>query len=284
MKLDSKWLANIFIKQREIIEAAETPFAKLAVFILPILAPAVPAFMTGFHIYQLFIEIFSFAYKDEASLGMAAVIAITLELLGYVGAISFIRSIFDWIRTKEDEHLLPMLLNGAAYIFYLVAMYLINVSLGKYFNTVFGLLSFITVPSSLLAANHLNELREDEENSKLSDRELQEKIRQESRLDKLELEKLRIKSQYKKSRHSQSRRESHSQSQPRIISPKISSQSPSLNNARMGIYAEMDKAYKSKKTILAPADLVDMGFEKSAVTRYRSAWLDDHPETKKFAF
>ena len=61
MKLDSKWLANIFIKQREIIEAAETPFAKLAVFILPILAPAVPAFMTVLHVYQLLDKIFSFA-------------------------------------------------------------------------------------------------------------------------------------------------------------------------------------------------------------------------------
>jgi hypothetical protein len=177
------WLANIFIKQREIIEAAETPFSKLAIFVLPILAPAVPAFMTGLHLFKLFLEMFTFSYADNVSLGMSAIISLVLELLGYVGAISFIKSLFDWIKKRQDEFLVPFVLNGIAYGFYLLAMFLINVQLGRYFgtsqiiNNIIGLLSFITVPTSLLAANHLNSVSDDER---------EEKLRQEERSDKRE--------------------------------------------------------------------------------------------------
>ena len=177
------WLANIFIKQREIIEAAETPFSKLAIFVLPILAPSVPAFMTGLHLFKLFLEMFTFNYANEVSLIMSTIISLVLELLGYVGAISFIKSLFDWIKKRQDEFLVPFVLNGVAYGFYLLAMFLINVQLGKYFgtseiiNNIIGLLSFITVPTSLLAANHLNNV---------SDEEREEKLRKEQREDKRE--------------------------------------------------------------------------------------------------
>lgn len=171
------WLANIFIKQREIIEAAETPFSKLAIFILPILAPAVPAFMTGLHLFKLFLEMFTFKYASETSFVMSSIIALVLELLGYVGAISFIKSLFSWIKERREEFLVPFALNGVAYGFYLLAMFLINVQLGKYFgtsaiiNNIVGLLSFITVPTSLLAANHLNSV---------SDFEREEQLRKEA--------------------------------------------------------------------------------------------------------
>lgn len=171
------WLARTFIKQREIIEAAETPFAKLAVFVLPIISPAVPAFMTGLHLYKLFLEMFTFQYANEVSIVMSSTIALVLELLGYVGAISFIKSLFLWIKTRKEEYLVPFALNGVAYGFYLVAMFLINVQLGKYFgtsqiiNNIVALLSFITVPTSLLAANHLNQV----EDSELEERRHQEK-------------------------------------------------------------------------------------------------------------
>lgn len=181
--MKTTWLAEQFIKQREIIEAAETPFAKLAVFVLPIIAPLVPAFMTGLHLYKLFLEMFTFQAAQTLSFVMASIIALVLELLGYVGAISFIRSLFHWIRTRQDEYILPFALNGIAYVFYLLAMWMINYQLGKYFgtsqlvNTIIALLSFITVPTGLLAANHLNDL---------SDEEYQEKIRNEKREDSLE--------------------------------------------------------------------------------------------------
>lgn len=174
---ETHWLARFFIKQREIIESAETPFAKLAVFVLPIMSPLVPAFMSGLHLYKLFLELFTFSRANEVSIFMASIISLVLELLGYVGAVSFIKSLFDWIKNKKDEYIVPFALNGVAYLFYLLAMFLINVQLGKYFetssiiNNIVALLSFITVPTSLLAANHLNQV----ENSEFEEKRYQEK-------------------------------------------------------------------------------------------------------------
>lgn len=158
-------LADFFNKQRELIEAAETPFAKLAIFILPILSPMVPATLTGMHLYQLFLEIFTFPGAEVFARISATIPAIVLELLGYVGAISFIQALFKWIESRYeddgDKFLVPAVLNFFAYVFYLTSMWLINVRLGEYFgtpsivNSIVGLLSFITVPTSLLAANHL---------------------------------------------------------------------------------------------------------------------------------
>lgn len=175
-------LATILNSWREVIEAAETPFSKLAIFILPILAPSVPATLTGLHIYKLLLEIFTFSSADVVSKILAFIVSIVLELLGYVGAISFIQSVFRWIRYRKDEYLLPSALNGIAYVFYLVAMFLINVQLGRYFgtpdimNNIVGLLSFVTVPTSLLAANHLSQKEEKEETVKEEDAKRTERI------------------------------------------------------------------------------------------------------------
>lgn len=165
MEQPTNKLAEFFNKQRDLIEAAETPFAKLAVFILPILSPMVPATLTGMHLYQLFLELFTFDGAKAFAIIASVIPAVVLELLGYVGAISFIQALFKWIESRgyddADKFLVPAILNFLAYIFYLAAMWLINVSLGRYFqtpeivNSIVGLLSFITVPTSLLAANHL---------------------------------------------------------------------------------------------------------------------------------
>lgn len=174
----SNWLANIFEWNRQVIEAAETPFAKLAIFILPILSPVVPAFMTGLHVYKLMHVIFDFGeYTFAISMSMAFIVSIVLELIGYVGAISFVRDVYDYVKTRTLEYLIPAVINMLVYSFYLVIMYLINFQLGKYFETpdivnkIVGLLSFITVPTGLLAANHLNKKERDE----VGERRYQEK-------------------------------------------------------------------------------------------------------------
>jgi hypothetical protein len=175
------WLANFLNKQREIIEAAETPFAKLAIFILPILAPLVPATFTGLHLYKLLLQVFDFN-GDTLSRILAFIAALVLELLGYVGAVSFIQSLFRWIRNRREEYLLPATLNGIAYLFYLIFMWAINVQLGKYFqtppimNNIIGLLSFITVPTSLLAANHLSQKEEKEDERETAEFRQKERI------------------------------------------------------------------------------------------------------------
>lgn len=172
-------IANFFDKQREIIEAAETPFSKLAIFILPILAPIVPASLTGLHLYKLFLEIFTFQFANTIAKILACIVALVLEMLGYVGAISFIQAIFRFVKTRNTLYILPATLNGLAYTFYLILMFLVNYMLGQYFhtpdiiNTIVGLLSFVTVPTGLLAANYLSqkEIKEDEKDLRKENRE-----------------------------------------------------------------------------------------------------------------
>lgn len=196
---DANWLAIKFLGWREVVEAAETPFAKLAIFILPIIAPIVPAVFTGLHVYKLLLEIFTFSWASGVSTILSFVTSLVLELLGYVGAISFIQSLFRWIRTKGDEYMLPTVLNFFSYTFYLLAMYLVNYQLGKYFNTpdivnkIVGLLSFITVPTSLLAANHLSqkEEKEDEELERARNEQRQREMEESRKQERLE--KYRIK-------------------------------------------------------------------------------------------
>jgi hypothetical protein len=174
-------LADKFNRWRNTIEAAETPFSKLAIFILPILAPIVPASFTGLHIYKMLIEIFSF--NTVLSVVLSLIVAVVLELLGYVGAISFIQSVYDWLHSDgKENYLVPVVINFSAYVFYLIIMFLVNVLLDQYFQTpsivnkIIGILSFITVPTGLLAANHLNQKSYEEH---------KEKVRQEKREDRL---------------------------------------------------------------------------------------------------
>jgi hypothetical protein len=177
------WLAQKFITQREIIEAAETPFSKLAMFVLPIISPLVPATMTGMHLYQIFLDVFTFSGSEYLSGGLAIIAGIVLELLGYVGAITFIKSTFNYFSTQKSEYLIPMLLNGLSYTFYLVILFMINYQLGKYLgvspilNNIIATLSFITVPTSLLAGSHLSEKSWSEKQDKEDER--LERIRKE---------------------------------------------------------------------------------------------------------
>lgn len=188
MNPEPNTLASLFNKWRETIEAAETPFSKLAIFILPIIAPIVPASLTGLHLFKLFLEIFTFQGAEWLSGSLSVIIALVLELLGYVGAISFIQAVFHLVQTHNSLYTLPAILNGCAYLFYLILMFMVNYLLGQYFNTpniinnIVGLLSFVTVPTGLLAANYLSqkEIKEDEK-----------EIRHERRDERLE--KMRIK-------------------------------------------------------------------------------------------
>lgn len=176
------WLAGIFDWNREVIEAAETPFAKLAIFVLPILSPIVPAFMTALHVYKLMGVIFPGAELQGVRMAMAGIVGVVLELLGYVGAVAFIQAIGLFVKEKSIAHAVPIGTTGLAYGFYIVAMILINFQLGEYFDTpeivnkIVGLLSLITVPSGLLAANHLTQ-KEDNEQAYT--------LRQEQREDRL---------------------------------------------------------------------------------------------------
>ena len=173
---NTNWLAGIFDWAREVIEAAETPFAKFAIFVLPVLAPVVPASVTGIRL----------STELEFHPALSFVTALVLEMLGYVGAIAFIRAVYKWFRKTGTS--LSIVLNGSAYSFYVLAMYQINVRLGflagdnPIVSQIFALLSFITIPTGLLAAEHINERTEYYE---------QKELRAEKRSERLE--RLRIK-------------------------------------------------------------------------------------------
>lgn len=192
--METSWLAVQFNKQREIIEAAETPFAKLAMFILPVLSPLVPAFMTGMHLYQIFLDIFTFDGSEYLSGFLAIVAGFVLELLGYVGAITFIKGIFNYLSTRQTEYLVPMVLNGSAYVFYLGLLWMINYQLGKYLgvdptlNNIIATLSFVSVPTSLLAGSHLSEKAKEEREERERNLQAQLLKDQQDREDQLRAE------------------------------------------------------------------------------------------------
>lgn len=159
--MNKNFLANLFTWFREVIEAAESPFSKLAIFVLPIITPLVPAVITGIRLHDLL----------ELDNWICWIAGVVLELLGYVGALAFIKSIYDYVHDKTTEHALPIVINGLAYGFYLLGMYLINVKLGELANdppvvkSVFALLSFLTVPTGLLAAQHIRNRDKDEKDT-----------------------------------------------------------------------------------------------------------------------
>lgn len=183
--MNSNFLKNFFEWNREVIESAETPFARFASFILPIIAPLVPAFLTSVRLHSLFLNLMGNSLPDQIALIGSFTTATVLELLGYVGTIAFVRFIFRWVKTKEIEFFIPMILTMIAYFFYLWAMYSINVQLNSETpntNNVFALLSFMTVPAGLIFAVNVNDNQEKREDFT---------IRQEKREDKLKKEALK---------------------------------------------------------------------------------------------
>lgn len=177
--------AEKFNEWRNTIEAAETPFAKFAILILTPLAALIPSVLTSMHMYKLFLQMFEFNGGKYLAAALSFVIGVVLELLGYVGALQLIKAVYDVIRKGRDEYLVPVVLNLLVYVFYLFGIYQINVALARYFeipeifSRIIGLLAFITVPTGILAANHLslkeNKEEEIEERNFISDQKLKAK-------------------------------------------------------------------------------------------------------------
>jgi hypothetical protein len=134
---------------------------------------------------------------------LAIVAGLVLELLGYVGAITFIKSTFNYFSTQKAEYLIPMVLNGMAYTFYLVLLFMINYQLGKYLgvnpvlNNIIATLSFVTVPTSLLAGSHLSEKSWTEKKEKEEEDALRLRQMEYEREDKIRKEQ----AEYKLARH-----------------------------------------------------------------------------------
>ena len=261
--MNKNWLAEIFDWMREVIEAAETPFAKFAIFVLPILAPVVPASVTG---VRLTTEL-------NFHPALSFITALVLEMLGYVGAISSIRAIYKWF--KKEGSFLSVVLNGLAYAFYVVAMYQINVRLGSLagdnpiVNQVFALLSFITIPTGLLAAEHINERTEYYE---------QKELRNERRAERIEKYKIRTNAANERSSARTNERSVRRRTNERTNTDEL----------RTVIYQLLDEYYQANGQVAGVSDLArtvarsknqdgsEVGFEryKGYISEVRKNWME----------
>lgn len=270
--MQETFLSRLFNKVGEVIESAETPFAKMAVFVLPILAPIVPATFTGLHLYKLLLEVFP-QYGTSFMVSLSVVVGIVLELLGYVGAIQFIHSVFRLIRFKDERYWLTVGLTGIAYVFYLAAMFLINMRLGEYFqtpviiNNIIGLLSFITVPTGLLAANYLGSKSEDS---------LDYQLRQENRQDRME--RYRIK-------HEASKSTSGSPADFRKSNGTSGSTSGSMGRPPVHqerVFGYLEQQYSLTGEVPSFTEVMNsLGLSQSTASRLRREWLDKKQQENK---
>ena len=260
---NTNWLAGVFLGIKEVVENAETPFAKLAILLLPILAPLVPAMLTGIRMQLLLLKLIDGKLSPSFASYGSSVIAIVLELLGYVGAVMFVRAIYNLVKNKEIEFWIPVVLTGISYMFYLVDMYAINVQLNKDLpNTVlvFGLLSFMTVPTGLLAATSINDRQEKEEDYVL---------RQEKRQDKIKLAEI-------KQGSSRTTSETHSDFRNTNETSKTTSGNmgrPSVHQERAFEY--MEQYYSETKQVPTFTEVMrNLGLPQSTASRLRDKWIE----------
>lgn len=164
------WLKGLFDWIREVLEAADVPFVLLVLVVLPFVVPFVPAWVTAMNLREIM------GFPPEISF----VGGLTIELLGFSGAILFLRSIMDWKRNEAETF--SIWLTGLSYAFYLVAVIVINVILdmkaGKDWSYIWVIacLCLLSVPSGLLSASRINQREADNK---------AEKAHQEKRSDRM---------------------------------------------------------------------------------------------------
>lgn len=181
----SNFLKDILNWFHEVIDSAETPMMKLAIILLPLVTPFVPAIIVGVRMYGIylaqlepFIEFLNVDTISKFAIFASFTTAIALELLGWAGAIGLVRNIYRLARNfSKDGYWLPVILSGTAYIFYIMDVYFVNETLqsGGDGAKIFGLLVLQSIPAGMLYADSMsNKLQREED----------EKLRQEKREDK----------------------------------------------------------------------------------------------------
>lgn len=173
--MNTNFLKRMFEWSDEVVDAAQSPAAKLASTLLPILAPIVPAFITGIRLHGMYVELIAGRFPDGLATFGAVITALVLELLGWVGTIALVRNIYQWVKIRQDEYLIPASLSFLAYVIYIADMFAIN-SQKTSVDNVFLFLSLFSVPAGFMFAVMLvtNEDRRDAY-----------QIRQEQREDRL---------------------------------------------------------------------------------------------------
>lgn len=175
--VSGQFLKSFFDWIRDVIQTADLSIVLLILVVLPLLVPAVPAWVTMKNLEE----------QMRFDHSIAVLGGITIELLGYAGALLSLKAITDWMKEKDLRNKKPLLwtaiINLLAYVFYLVAVVSINVILdnaaGKptEYVLVIGLLCLLSVPSGMLSATRIISR---EEKAEIDEKEVQEKERIES--------------------------------------------------------------------------------------------------------
>ena len=178
--MKTNWLANIFVYIREVVEEADRPLSFVIIALLPLAAPAVPAFITANSLRQ---------YMDFTPF-WGVFTGVVFEGAGYVGMISLVGAIMRYVKEEKNVRVsLPVKVAGWAYGLYLFSLISVNIILeianGVPLTRVL-VVACLTVGLSV-SASLLNGQRIYERDNK----DTEEKRYQDQRADKME--KFRIK-------------------------------------------------------------------------------------------
>lgn len=255
--MNTNILAGLFRWLRTVIEEADRPLSLLITILLPFIAPVIPSIITAKNLVK---------YMDYDPT-TALVAAIAFALVGYVSMVMAIGAIMNFVDQEHNKRVwLPVLVSTGSYAVYVLALVLVNVIL-EYNHGVEGTKIAVTALMTLgleLPSAGLNGMRVStrsikEEQSKSQEKqwEYEAKLRREEQ--EFKLKKLSMRSQRPAQTSQETRRES-----------------PRVSGAKEEIFKTLTETYAKEKRILKFSELTRLGFEKSSVSRYRSAWMQEN--------
>lgn len=192
MKIKTNFLKNIIDWIRDVLESSDTSTVLLVLIFLPIIVPIVPSYITANNLFT----------QMKLPLLVAWVGGIGVELLGFSAAILLLKSVTEWINSKNEKQMFAMLTNVIAYLFYLGTIISVNVVLDIQAGRPFGyvlvvaLLCAMSIPSGMLSAGRLmakdeQSLRDDERRNKEAETQ---RIAEENALIRKEQNEFKLKS------------------------------------------------------------------------------------------
>lgn len=254
--MNTNFLKRMFEWSDEVVDAAQSPAAKLASTLLPILAPIVPAFITGIRLHGMYVDLIAGRFPDGVATFGAVITALVLELLGWVGTIALVRNIYQWVKIRQDEYLIPASLSFLAYVIYIADMFAIN-SHRTSADNIFLFLSLFSVPAGFMFAVMLV-TGEDKKDAY--------QIRQEQREDRLKKAAL-------KAGFNPFAPVALNQDVPQVKEAKTKHAS----DYKTEVIKRLDRAYKASKRVMGAAELcrdleLNPETERSEIWRQIQAW------------
>lgn len=248
-------LERLFNYLRDVIEAADVPFVLLVLVVLPFVVPFVPAWVTAENLRTMM----NFPPK------MAFMGGVTVELLGFAGAILLLRAVVDYIETKDAKQKIAIWLTGGAYVFYILSVIAINVILdakaGKDWSYVWviGFLCLMSIPSGLLSASRITN-RED-----MDRREMLRRERREDRITRYAI------------RHGSRPTIGGASGQPQLTDRQFQSSVKYASDYRDKVVKLLDEQYQKDRTVIGATEMckklkLDPRTQRSEIWKQITAW------------